>query len=134
MKILLDTHMILWIFAEDPRLTKNAQFMICDRNNTIFCSVVSTWEVLLKRRQSPEHFSLEVDDFLLYCRKTGFLPLVLSDKHVSAAAAISKPDNTPRHNDPFDKLLIAQAKTENLIFLTHDKNLIFYNEPCVYLE
>lgn len=105
-----------------------------DRNNTIFYSVVSTWEVLLKRRQSPDYISLEVSDFLLYCQKTGFLPLILSDKHVSAAADISKPDNTPRHNDPFDKLSIAQAKTENLIFLTHDKNLTFYNESCVYLE
>ena len=128
MKILLDTHMILWFFAEDPRLTKNAQLMIRDRNNAIFYSVVSTWEVLLKRRQSPNHFSLEVNDFLLYCRKTGFLPLNLCDKHISVAADILKPDNTPRHNDPFDKLLIAQAKTENLIFLTHDRNLTFYNE------
>ena len=61
----------------------------------------------------------------------GFLPVEMRDKHVFALDPLTRGENAPPHHDPFDRMLIAQAKTENLSFLTHDAILPYYNEPCI---
>ena len=128
---MLDTHIIIWALLDEGDLSQKARQMILDPSNTFFYSPVSTWEVFLKHRRRPENMGMDVPDFIDCCQDTGFIPLNLSDKHVAAVMSLSRPEGAPEHNDPFDKLLLAQAKAENIMFMTHDSKMSFYNEPCV---
>ena len=132
MNILLDTHMAIWALLDSPRLTPKARQHITDPDNIIYYSVVSVWEVLLKHSGHPDNMDLSADVFSECCKDAGFVPLELRDKHVLTAAAF--PPEVEGHKDPFDRLLLAQAKAENMSFLTHDKRLSAYREKCVILQ
>lgn len=131
MNLLLDTHIAIWALNDDPALSEKASGLILDPDNAIFYSTVSVWEVLLKHARRPQDIPFDEKDFSEACREAGFMPLNLSDKHILAVSTLSKPETAKEHNDPFDRLLIAQAKVENLSFLTHDPLIPGYNEKCV---
>lgn len=65
------------------------------------------------------------------CEDNGYLVLPVLNKHVSALETLNRPGKAPRHNDPFDRIMIAQAKAENLMFLTHDSLIPYYGEPFI---
>jgi len=131
MNLLLDTHIAIWALNDDPALSEKARGLILDPDNAIFYSTVSVWEVLLKHARRPQDIPFDEKDFSEACREAGFMPLNLSDKHILAVSTLSRPETAKEHNDPFDRLLIAQAKVENLSFLTHDALIPGYNEKCV---
>lgn len=131
MNLLLDTHIAIWALNDDDALSAKARELILDPDNTIYYSVVSVWEVSLKRARRPENIPFDEADFSEGCKEAGFVPLALSDKHVLAVRALSRPADRKEHNDPFDRLLLSQAKTENLFFLTHDELIPDYGEKCV---
>ena len=133
MNILLDTHLAIWVLFGDSKLSDKAKNYILNSDNTIFYSVVSTWEVLLKHDHDPQNMLMDVHSFLDGCQQAGFLPLNLADKHVAAIESLTASRGAPEHKDPFDKLLIAQAKTENFLILTHDRKMASYDEACVIL-
>ena len=133
MKILLDTHLAIWALFGDTRLSDKTKEMILNPENTLFYSVVSTWEVLLKHSDDPKNMSVNVSLFLDGCKQAGFIPINLTNKHIAAVEKLTLQENAPKHTDPFDRLLIAQAKCENMHFLTHDSRLSFYDEPFVIL-
>ena len=133
MNILLDTHIAIWALNDDPDLTEQARDLILDPNNNIYYSTVSVWEVLLKHERRPKSIPFTEKDFSDACREAGFIPLTLADKHVLAVNTLSRNDTESEHNDPFDRILLAQAKVENLTFLTHDRLIAGYNERCVIL-
>ena len=132
MNILLDTHMAIWALLDSPKLTLKAKKLIMDPDNTIYYSVVSVWEVLLKYTAHPDNMDFSADVFSESCKDAGFVPLELRDKHVITAGSF--PLEVDGHKDPFDRLLLAQAKTENLSFLTHDRRLSNYQEKCLILQ
>ncbi|MBQ6350676.1 MAG: type II toxin-antitoxin system VapC family toxin [Methanobrevibacter sp.] len=132
MRILLDTHIALWAILNDKLLPIKARDLIIDPDNTIFYSSVSTWEVLLKHADDPKNLYINVRQFIGYCTSSGFIPVNLTNKHIAAVETLTLHENSPKHKDPFDRLLIAQAKCENMLFLTHDSRLKFYDEPCVF--
>ena len=131
MNLLLDTHIAIWALNDDPALSEKARELILDVDNTIYYSTVSVWEVLLKHSRRPDSIPFNENDFSKACRDAGFVPLSLTDKHILAVRSLSRPDNIKEHNDPFDRLLLAQAKVENLSFLTHDELIPGYNEKCI---
>ena len=133
MNILLDTHLLVWVLFDDSRLSNKARNMILNPNNTIYYSVISTWEILLKHAHDPHNMISGVDQFLYGCRQSGFKSVNLSDLHVAAVETLAMKTDTVEHKDPFDKLLLAQAKTENFLLLTHDQKLTLYNEALVIL-
>lgn len=133
MNILLDTHSAFWAIIDDPRLSQNAKDLILDPLNNIYFSTVSTWEILLKHARRPKEFDMDSRQFTELCMQTGFLPLNLLNQHIHEVDSLRRPYGAPEHKDPFDRLLLAQAKAENLLFLTHDRKIIFYNESCVIL-
>jgi len=116
--LLLDTHIAIWELIPDP-------------DNTICYSTVSVWEVLLKHSRRPENIPFDEKDFSEGCREAGFVPLALADKHILAVRSLSRPQGIREHNDPFDRLLLAQAKVENLSFLTHDELIPGYAEKNI---
>ena len=132
MNILLDTHMAIWALLDSPKMTSEAKQLIMDPDNTIYYSVVSVWEVLLKHSIHPENMDFSAAVFSESCKDAGFVPLELRDKHVITADGF--PPEVEGHKDPFDRLLLAQAKTENMSFLTHDKRLSGYQEKCLILQ
>ena len=131
MNLLLDTHIAIWALNDDPALSEKARKLILDPDNTIYYSTVSVWEVLLKHTRRPGNIPFDESDFSEGCREAGFVPLSLTDKHVLAVHTLSRPNYIKEHNDPFDRLVLAQAKVENFSFLTHDELIPGYEEKCV---
>ncbi len=131
MNLLLDTHILIWALNEDPRLPEKAREMILDQNNAVYYSAVSTWEISIKHANHPDNVKFTGKELAKFCEEAGFLPIEMRDKHVFALETITRAEGAPVHHDPFDRMLIAQAKAENLSFLTHDALLPYYNERCI---
>lgn len=122
MKILLDTHIALWILTDDPRLSKNARILIEDETNELYISTVSLWEIGIKNTKRPDVMKTTTKEFSYYCDQAGFTPLAIENTHVLTLNIL--PDI---HNDPFDRMLLAQAKFENLKLMTHDSKIASYD-------
>ena len=131
MNILLDTHILIWALNEDPRLPDRAKEMILDEGNAVYYSTVSIWEVAIKHAIHPEDVEFTGKELAGFCQEAGFLPVEMRDRHVFALETITRVEGAPPHHDPFDRMLIAQAKAENMSFLTHDSMLPYYNENCI---
>jgi PIN domain nuclease of toxin-antitoxin system len=121
--ILLDTHIALWALTDDERLADVARRLILDSGNRVFSSVASMWEVAIKRALKPDRIPVSGTEFLHYCEQAGYGFLSLRERHVIALESLPL-----LHADPFDRMLIAQAKAESLLFLTHDRPLSGYGE------
>ena len=131
MNLLLDTHIAIWALDDSPELSSKARDLLLDPGNNVYYSVVSVWEVLLKHARRPQNIPFDEKGFSEACQGAGFVPLSLADKKVLAVHALIRPDGARDHNDPSDRLLVAQAKTENLVFLTHDAFMAEYDERCI---
>lgn len=131
MNLLLDTHVLIWALNEDSRLSEKARELILDPDNAIYYSSVSIWEVAIKHAIHPENVTFTGKELSQYCQEAGFLPVEMRDRHVFALETITRADDAPPHHDPFGRMLIAQAKAENMSFLTHDSLLPYYNEKCI---
>ncbi len=131
MKVLLDTHIILWALTDNERLPKKARSIILDAENEIYYSLVSAWEVAIKHSIHPNQIPVSEKEFLNYCNQAGYLQLPLQENHILSINSLHRTENAPKHNDPFDRMLISQAKSENIMFITHDSLIPFYNEPCI---
>ena len=131
MNLLLDTHILIWALNEDHQLSEKAKELILDPNNIIYYSSISIWEIAIKHAIHTENVEFSGKELAAFCREAGFLPLEMREKHVFYLETISRPEDAPKHNDPFDRMLIAQAKAENMSFLTHDSLIPCYNEKCI---
>ena len=131
MNLLLDTYILIWTLNDDPRLSKKAKNLILDRNNTVYYSVISIWEISIKHANHPEHIEFTGKELSGFCEQAGFLSVDLCDEHVATLETITRAEGAPPHHDPFDRMLIAQAKAENMAFLTHDALLPYYQEKCI---
>lgn len=131
MKLLLDTHVLIWALTDDPRLSAKAREWILDEENTVCCSVVSLWEVALKHAAHPDSVSFTGEELAGFCREAGYQTVEMKEKHVFTEENLQRAEGEPAHHDPFDRMLIAQAKADNMVFLTHDSLLLGYGEKCV---
>ena len=131
MKMLLDTHLLVWAFTEDSRLSKKAQDLINSNRYELLCSAASIWEISIKHVHDPNGFSLTAERMIQLCSEEGIQQLPVYFRHIPALGTLQRLENTPVHKDPFDRILIAQAKTDNLFLLTHDALLKDYNESCI---
>jgi PIN domain nuclease of toxin-antitoxin system len=123
-KLLLDTHLLLWAAEAHPRLPAEARELIADPSNTLLFSVASIWEVAVKSTLKRDDF---VTDPALLRRSlldNAYTELPINGPHVIAVAALP-----PIHKDPFDRLLVAQALVEGIMFLTSDRVLARYPAP-----
>jgi PIN domain nuclease of toxin-antitoxin system len=122
-KILLDTHMLLWWIAGSPQLSAFARGLISDPENTIFVSAVSLWEIWLK--QSLGKLRLP-DEFEQVVAAESFESLPLSAAHAREVARLPW-----LHRDPFDRMLVAQARVAGLRLLTSDESIAAYSDPVL---
>lgn len=116
MRLLLDTHVLVWAMGPGRQMPAAARALLLDARNTIYFSVVSIFEIAAKRaaarRSAPQ---LSADRALELADLSGYIRLDLKAAHAIAVESIAV-----AHPDPFDKLLLAQAQVERLRFVTHD--------------
>lgn len=125
MRVLLDTHMLIWMFADDSMLSASARDLILDYGNQLYCSAASVWEVQLKHEKRPKG-TIDAQRFAEYCEKSQVAMLPVTSDHVAAIDSLPKV-----HKDPFDRLLIAQAAVEGMRFMTHDRVIGEYGLPFI---
>lgn len=133
MKILVDTHILLWTLSDDVKLSKKARVIIEQTENDIYYSIISLWEIELKYLLHPTQMPVRAEDITMYCEEAGIRQLSLREGHIFTLHTLACAEHAKPHKDPFDRLLICQAKCENMLFLTHDVLLQDYDEPCVSL-
>ena len=131
MNLLLDTHILIWALNDDPRLSQKARDLILDHDNVVCYSTVSIWEVSIKHSLHPEKIEFGGKELAGYCQEAGFHCQGIQDKHVFALETLTRPETAPKHNDPFDRMLVAQAKSDNLFLVTHDSLIPYYQEKCI---
>lgn len=124
MKLLLDTHLLLWAAGEPDKLSERARTLIDDQNNILVFSAASLWEVTIKVGLGRADFL--VDPYLLRrgLLENGYEELPINSQHALAVRQL--PDV---HRDPFDRILVAQAMVEGLLLLTHDPLVQAYPGP-----
>jgi len=116
-RILLDTHALLWLLDGNPRLESAAADLVTDLANDVFASQVSFWEIAIKRRIGK--IDIDLTKIINGCRQSGLKTLDIADAHFLQLPALPV---FADHRDPFDHLLIAQAMVENLAVLSDDRN------------
>ncbi len=131
MRYLLDTHILLWAITDDPRLSRNAREIIENLNNEIYYSAASIWEVTIKHQLHPDRIPVSGKELSTYCSKSGYQALSIREDHIFELESLHYPKQAQKHNDPFDRLLIAQAKADDMIFITHDSLIPNYGEECI---
>ncbi|HEX3738093.1 MAG TPA: type II toxin-antitoxin system VapC family toxin [Terriglobales bacterium] len=124
MKLLLDTHLLLWAAGEPKRLSRQARTLIDNPHNELLFSAASLWEVAIKRGLGRE--DLKVDARLLRrgLLDNGYTELPIISDHVVATESLP-----PIHKDPFDRVLVAQATVEGVTLLTIDSLVAQYPGP-----
>lgn len=124
MRLLLDTHILLWAAFSPMRLPAQARLLLEDDDNTLVFSVASLWEVAIKRGLGREDF--RVDPRLLRRGLTdnGYEELPILGQHAAAVDGLP-----PLHRDPFDRMLVAQALVEGITLLTMDPLVARYPAP-----
>jgi PIN domain nuclease of toxin-antitoxin system len=123
MRLLLDTHILLWWLAASPALPGRACELVADPDNTVFVSAVSLWEIWLK--QSLGKLTLPAD-FEAKLAAEAFEHLPLLATHTRGITSLPW-----HHRDPFDRMLIAQARAAGLKFVTADAIAAAYGEPVL---
>lgn len=119
MKYLLDTHALLWWLSDDDQLSLEARDIISDRDNEIYVSAASAWEIATKfsKGRLPTA-SLILPDFLGIVNQEGFLELPINSTHMVRSAMLPG-----EHRDPFDRILAAQAIIENMALISIDEKI-----------
>lgn len=120
MKILLDTHLVLWWLANSASLSEKARAQISDPGNTLFLSAVSLWEIWLKESLGKLRLPPDFDTRLA---AESFENLPLTGSHARQVTLLPW-----HHRDPFDRMLVAQAQSEKLVFLTADEIITRYGD------
>jgi PIN domain nuclease of toxin-antitoxin system len=128
MKAILDTHAILWWVTNNPQLSQTVRDIISDSSNTLYFSVVSSWEIIIKAKTGKLPLPEPPTQFIQSCLTVNrFVSLPIDLSHILQV------DNLPnRHKDPFDRILIAQAQVENIPLITIDHLIVQYSVQTIW--
>ena len=124
MRLLLDTHVLLWALAASRRLTDEMRSLIESPANDVLFSAASIWEIAIKAQLLRTEFGVDAGTIILAARETDFDELPVTAEHAAGVAALPL-----HHKDPFDRLLLAQALTEGITLVTSDEQLALYSGP-----
>lgn len=124
MRLLLDTHALIWATRDPERLTDRAAAAIRDPGNDVRVSAVSGWEIAIKRARGRLRFP-DLDQAMLASRRFTELPVTL--RHTTEVGSL--PDH---HRDPFDRMLVAQARADGLTIVSRDAALTAYEVPILW--
>jgi PIN domain nuclease of toxin-antitoxin system len=119
--LLVDTHLLLWAAGEPQRLSRKARRLLEDLDSQLWFSAASLWEVAIKHALGREDFRVEPRRLRRGLIDNGWRELTVSSEH-----AVATLDLPPIHKDPFDRMLVAQAKVEGLALVTSDELVAQY--------
>ena len=123
MNLLLDTHVALWAITDSPRLSARARELLSAPHASVWVSAVSVWEIAIKHALARGDMPVSGQEALRWFQVSGYRLLAIEAHHASAVE-----DLPPHHQDPFDRLLVAQAISEPMRLLTADASLAGYSE------
>ena len=123
MNLLLDTHVLIWVFSQDSSLSQTATEAIRDGRNLVFVSAATAWEIAIKKALGKLRVPGNYQEGL---KRYRFTPLDITTEHALAVEKLA-----PHHKDPFDRMLIAQVQIERLTLVTHDPNMKAYGIPLI---
>jgi PIN domain nuclease of toxin-antitoxin system len=123
MRILLDTHILLWALTDDPKLSPKAKKLI-ETATEVYISAATFWEMSIKIGLGK--LTADLEEIREYCRDSGFIELPFSVEH-----AIAVKDLEHHHRDPFDRLIVAAAITEPMKLITSDAMVAKYTSLAV---
>lgn len=132
MKILLDTHILIWNLTDYEKLKNEVRRIIYNPLNEIYYSPLSIYEIENKRAKHPDKMPVTGEEIVAFCEEAGFKVLPLTEKHTLQVKNLKRYENTPPHNNPFDKIILSQAVAENMLFMTHDNRIAEYDCLNVY--
>ena len=123
MRLLLDTHILLWSAGQPDKLSDEARSLLLDTSNRLFFSAASIWEIVIKRGLGRDDFKVDPLRLLKQLVINGYEEVAVSADHALAVEVLP-----PLHKDPFDRILIAQARTEGMLLMTADCQVSLYGD------
>ncbi len=123
MNLLLDTHVLLWAASEPQRLSAKARTLLLDSANQLVFSAASLWEISIKSSLDRTGFKVDARRLWRMLLVNGYRELPITSEHIVAVNELPT-----LHKDPFDRILVAQARVEGLLLLTSDKIMAKYGE------
>ncbi|MHB8167855.1 MAG: type II toxin-antitoxin system VapC family toxin [Sulfuricella sp.] len=123
MNLLLDTHLLLWAASEPQRLSAKARALFLDPANQLVFSAASLWEISIKNSLDRADFKVDPRRLWRMLLVNGYREIPVTSEHTVAVNELP-----PLHKDPFDRILVAQARVEGLLLLTADKSVAKYGE------
>lgn len=128
MNLLLDTHVALWAITDSPRLAPKARDLIANPANTVWVSVASLWEITIKHSLGRGDMPISGAQAKAWFEQSGYQLLNIEAAHVLTVASLPA-----LHNDPFDRLLVAQSLAEPLRLITHDAQIAPYSDTIIFI-
>ena len=128
MKLLLDTHVLLWAAGSPEQLSPEARAMLEDPDNALLFSAASLWEIAIKRSLGRADFKVDARVLRRGLQDNGYQELPITSEH-----AVFIDSLPPIHKDPFDRILVAQATVEGITLLTADALIAQYPGPILKL-
>ena len=131
MRVLLDTHILLWALEDSVRLSERARKLIVSPSNQVYVSTISLWEIELKHAAHPHRMLYGAQQISSFCKQAGYQSLQVAERHILALPTLQYEEGRPPHHDPFDRVMLCQAKVDGLVLVTHDSLFPNYLEGCV---
>lgn len=126
MNLLLDTHVALWAITDSPKLPLKARDLIASPRTNVWISTASIWEIAIKHSLSRGDMPISGHEALRYFSESGYRQLPIEAVH-----AVAVEDLPAHHNDPFDRILVAQALVEPMRLMTHDALVALYSDTII---
>lgn len=126
MNLLLDTHVALWAITDSPKLPQNARDLIQSPKTTVWISAASIWEIAIKHGLGRGGMPVSSQDAVRYFGESGYRFLAVEAEHAAAVEELAA-----HHQDPFDRILVAQALVEPMRLMTHDSLVALYSDTII---
>ena len=123
MKLLLDMHILLWLVTDSPKLSSLARALIEDMDNVCLFSPASIAEISLKHKKHPDQLTFDGE-----AARNEFIDVGISELPLTSADAAGADSLELLHSDPFDRMLLAQAKSEGIMIVSHDRQFPQYGD------
>ncbi len=126
MNLLLDTHVALWAITDSPKLPQKARDLIASPKTTVWVSAANIWEIAIKHSLGRGDMPVSSQNAMGYFKESGYRFLAIDAEHAIAVEALPA-----HHQDPFDRMLVAQALVEPMRLMTHDPVVALYSDTII---